>query len=140
MSSSRMPQTILPILLNDPATTVALVGASDNPAKYGATIYRNLKGKGIQVFAVNPNRSTVDDDTAYRSLADLPERPTIVNLVVPPRIGLSVLREMAHLGYDNVWFQPGAESAETIALAEELGINYLVHACMMVVGRTRTHV
>lgn len=129
----------LPKLLNDPTTSVALVGATDNPAKYGATIYRNLKAKGIPVLAVNPNRVTVDGDPAYASLADLPYEPTIVNLVVPPSVGLGVLVKMADLGYDNVWFQPGAESAETIALAEELGLNYLAHACTMVVGRTRTN-
>ncbi len=127
----------LPKLLNDPATTVALVGATDNAAKYGATIYRNLKAKGIPVFAVNPNRDTVDDDAAYASLADLPQAPTIVNLVVPPRIGIGVLAEMAELGYENVWFQPGAESPAAVALAEELGLNYLVDACTMVVGRDR---
>ena len=41
-------------LLQDPATTVAVVGATDNPAKYGAKIYRDLKGKGFTVYAVNP--------------------------------------------------------------------------------------
>ncbi|GBE25476.1 hypothetical protein BMS3Bbin02_01762 [bacterium BMS3Bbin02] len=138
MSFSLMTQPPLPILLNDPTTSVALVGATDNPMKYGSTIYRNLKAKKIPVYAVNPNRRSVID-VAYRSLADLPNRPTIVNLVVPPKIGLGVLREIAELGYDNVWFQPGAESAETIALAEELGLSYIAHACTMVVGRTRTH-
>ncbi len=129
----------LTTLLNEPDTTVALVGATDNPMKYGATIYRNLKSKGIPVVAVNPNRSTVDGDPAYASLADLPEAPTIVNLVVPPRIGLGVLRDMAELGYQHVWFQPGAESPELIALADELGLHYISNACTMAVGRARSN-
>ena len=72
-------------LLTDPATTIAVVGATDDPAKFGGRIYRDLKGKGFRVLAVNPGRDTVDGDPCYPSLAALPEAPTIVDLVVPPR-------------------------------------------------------
>ncbi|HDH03481.1 MAG TPA: hypothetical protein ENH15_04470 [Actinobacteria bacterium] len=43
-------------LLQEPDTTVALIGATDNLSKYGSVIYRDLKRKGIPVFAVNPHR------------------------------------------------------------------------------------
>ena len=56
-------------------TTIAIVGANDDPGKYGSIIYRDLKRKGYEVFAVNPNRDTVDGDVSYSSLADLPESP-----------------------------------------------------------------
>ena len=58
-------------LLQDEATTVVVVGATDNPAKYGSVIYRDLKGKGFTVWPVNTHRQTVDGDPAYRSLSDL---------------------------------------------------------------------
>ncbi len=124
-------------LLQEPGTTIAVVGATDNSAKYGSVIYRDLKRKGFTVWPVNPNRATVDGDTAYPTLADLPERPTIVNVVVPARIGLEVVAAAAELGLDNVWLQPGAESPRLVAALQDGGFNYLAHACIMVRSRLR---
>ncbi len=40
-------------LLGEPDTTVTVVGASDNPSKYGNVIYRDLRRRGFTVFAVS---------------------------------------------------------------------------------------
>ncbi len=124
-------------LLREPDTTVAIVGATDDRSKYGAVIYRDLKRKGFRVFPVNPNRDTVDGDPTYASLADLPEPPTIVNIVVPPAQTLHVLTRAKELGFHNVWVQPGAESPEVVAYLQEEGFNYLADACIMVQSRLR---
>ena len=122
-------------LLDDPETTVAVVGATDNPSKYGARIYRDLKHKGFTVFAVNPNRDTVDGDPAYPDLASLPEAPTIVDFVVPSRFTLHHLQKCLELGLMNVWIQPGAESPEVLEFVQEHDFNYLAQACIMVESR-----
>jgi predicted CoA-binding protein len=119
-------------LLSEQNTTVAVVGATDNPSKYGYVIYRDLKRKGYRVFAVNPGRATVDSDPAYADLRKLPEKPTIVNVVVPPAVAASVLKECLELDLLNVWLQPGAESPENLAFLQENGFNYLANACIMV--------
>ncbi len=126
-------------LLDEPETTVAVVGATDNPAKYGYVIYRDLKRKGIPVYPVNPRRDTVDGDIAYPSLGELPLKPTIVNIVVPPAITASVLEDCLALGLENVWLQPGAESPEALTFLQEHGFNYLANACIMVMSRTARH-
>jgi predicted CoA-binding protein len=125
-------------LLSEPGTTVAVVGATDNPSKYGYVIYRDLKRKGYRVFAVNPRRPTVDSDAAFKDLESLPEKPTIVNIVVPPPVAASVLEESLKLGLMNVWLQPGAESPENLAFLQEKGFNYLANACIMVESRIQT--
>lgn len=124
-------------LLDEPTTTVAVVGATDDPHKYGSVIYRDLKRKGIDVFAVNPRRETVDGDPAYPTLDALPETPTIVNFVVPPPVTLELLDECRRLGLMNVWIQPGAESPEVMAYIQEHGFAYLANACIMVQSRLR---
>ena len=124
-------------LLMEDDTTVAVVGATDDPEKYGSVIYRDLKAKGFTVFPVNPNRTTVDGDQAYPALADLPERPTIVNLVVPPGQTLDVLRQARDLGLTNVWVQPGAGGGEVVDFLEGNGFTYLANACIMVRSRHR---
>ncbi len=125
-------------LLGEPGTTVAVVGATDNHSKYGYVIYRDLKRKGYRVFPVNPRRPTVDSDVAYRDLKSLPEKPTIVNIVVPPPVAASVLEESLKLGLMNVWLQPGAESPENLAFLQEKGFNYLANACIMVESRIQS--
>jgi len=122
-------------LLNKPETTVAVVGATDDAMKYGSVIYRDLKRKGYTVFPVNPNRTEVDGDKAYPSLDELPESPTIVNIVVPPTATIRVLKKSLELGLKNVWLQPGAESPESLAFLQEHGFNYLANACIMVESR-----
>lgn len=123
-------------LLDEPETTVAVVGASNNPSKYGYVIYRDLKRKGIPVYAVNPRRKTVDGDRAYPSLRELPVKPTIVNVVVPPDVTARVLEDCLDLDLRNVWLQPGAESPATLTFLQENGFNYLANACIMVMSRT----
>jgi predicted CoA-binding protein len=124
-------------LLAEPETTVAVVGATDDPGKYGNVIYRDLKRKGFTVYPVNKNRDTVDGDKAYRSLEDLPQMPTIVNIVVPPREALQTLQKCKELGVDNVWLQPGAESSEVMIFLEAEKFNYLANACIMVESQRR---
>ena len=124
-------------LLHRDDTTVAVVGATDDPSKYGSVIYRDLKNKGFELYPVNPNRDTVDGDAAYRSLDDLPVNPTIVNIVVPPMATLKVLEKARELGYTNVWVQPGAESPEVIAYLTQHSFNYLANSCIMVRSRVR---
>jgi predicted CoA-binding protein len=125
-------------LLNDPDTSIAVIGATDDPVKYGAKIYRDLKAKGFKVFAVNPGRDTVDDDPAYPTLAEIPERPTIVNIVVPPQRTLRILEQAQELGLRNVWVQPGAENDEVLAYLERGQFSFLTNTCIMV--RSRPHV
>ena len=122
-------------LLTDPATTIAVVGATDDPAKFGGRIYRNLKGKGFRILAVNPGRATVDGDPCYPSLAALPETPAIVNLVVPPAASLQVLQVCLALGLSRVWLQPGAEDDAVLAFATANGFTFRARDCIMVAAR-----
>ena len=125
-------------LLDRPDTVVAVVGATDHPAKYGGIIYRDLRAQGVTVRAVNPYRDTVAGDPCWRSLADLPEPPTIVNIVVPPTRTLAVLEECSRLGLKTVWIQPGAADDEVHRYLEESDLDALVDACIMVPHLTRT--
>ena len=119
-------------LLEKPDTTVAIVGATDDPAKYGYVIYRDLKRKGFSIFPVNRNRETVDGDEAFKQLADIPQVPTVVNIVVPPKATEQILQQCLELGLMNVWLQPGTESAGNLTFLQKHPFNYLANACIMV--------
>ena len=124
--------TDLTPLLSESGASIAVIGATDHPTKYGGIIYRDLKRKGYRVFAVNPYRETVDGDPCWKSVRDLPETPTIADFVIPAKRGLEVLDECEEAGLLNIWLQPGAESSELIEKLEAGPFNWLAHACIMV--------
>jgi predicted CoA-binding protein len=122
-------------LLASTATVVAVVGATDSPGKYGGIIYRDMKGLGYRVRGVNPNRTIVDGDECFPNLAALPERPDIIDLVVPAQIGLGIAGEALSLGYDNLWIQPGAEGPALLAFLEDKRLSHIANSCIMVASR-----
>ena len=65
--------------------SVAIVGASDDPAKWGNWLGRGaLRGEHRRpVYLVNRNGGTILDRPAYASLHDLPDAPELVVIAVP---------------------------------------------------------
>lgn len=125
------------VRLELPDPLIAVVGATDAPGKYGGVIYRDLKSKGYRVAAINPGRATVDGDVAFRSVADLPEPPDIINVVVPPPRTLRLLDQFAEFEDAAVWIQPGAADEAVRDRVDELGIPALIDACIMIRARTK---
>jgi uncharacterized protein len=107
------------------------VGASNNPRKFGNRIYRTLRTAGYTVYPVNSRESEVEGDTAYASLLDLPQPPTVVDMVVPPYLALEVVQQAKEAGAKAIWFQPGAEDAEAIRWAKANGLD-VVEDCILV--------
>ena len=123
-------------LLSEHEESLAIVGATDHPSKYGGIIYRDMKRKGFPVFAVNPYRDTVDGDPCWAKVSDLPEQPTVVVLVVPAKRGIGVVQDAAEAGVRNIWVQPGALSNELQDVLEAGDFDWLAEACVMVRART----
>ncbi|MDX2085442.1 MAG: CoA-binding protein [Candidatus Melainabacteria bacterium] len=113
----------------------AVVGVSTDREKYGNKIYRRLKESGYRVYAVNPKLPEVEGDPCYPNLAQLPEVPEVVNVVVPPAAGLAVIEDCLAKGVRRVWFQPGAESPEAIEKAQQAGMQVLWDACILIQHR-----
>src|SRR3989344_328414 len=97
---------------------IAVVGASNNPDKYGYTIVRHLLADGHTVYPVNPKEKIILGSPCYRKVGDIESNVDIVDIVVPPKITLKVLRHVRSLGRMNVWIQPGAESRDVISYLE----------------------
>ena len=114
-------------------TTIAIVGASNNPQKFGNQIYIDLRSKGFKVYPINPNEEFIEGDKAYTALSELPNNDSIVNFVVPPKVAFSIAQQAVQLGFQYLWFQPGSESQE---LKDWLGtlknIHTLTDSCIMV--------
>ena len=112
----------------------AVIGASDNPDKFGNKTYRMLKDKGYTVYPVNPVKENICGDKCYRSISSLPQKPDVLNMVVAPEIGLSVIEEAAALGVKNIWLQPGTYNQELLNLIGEKGLNHVLNCVLVCLG------
>ena len=90
-------------LLSEPGTSIAVIGATDHPTKYGGIIYRDMKGKGFPVFAVNPYRESVDGDPCWATVRDLPEAPTIAVFGNNPDLVQEHYVRYLHNGFRESW-------------------------------------
>jgi hypothetical protein len=108
--------------------SITIVGASGDPAKYGNKAVRAYRQKGYTVYPVNPKETQIEGLPVYRSLAEVPGRPDMVSVYLPPAVALKVLPEIAAKGCDELWLNPGSDSEEVVAEAERLGLN-VIRAC-----------
>ena len=121
--------------LQNKKNSIALVGASNNPKKYGNKILLDLLEKGHIVYPINKNESQIEGLKSYKNVSDLPSLPSIINFVVPPNEGIEVTKDLVKKGYDNFWYQPGAESIEISNFLESNKKNFIDDKCIMVVTR-----
>lgn len=113
------------------AKNIAVVGVSRNNKKFGFSAYSNLKSKGFNVFAVNPNTEKIDGDACYKSLNLIPERIDGVLVVLPPEKSNEIVKQAHSLNINNIWLQQGAESDEAISFCEGNGMNIIYKQCIL---------
>lgn len=127
------PPEVFEILRNKTsATRIAVVGASNDPAKYGNVIVRNLAAKGYTVLPVNPKEQAIAGLPAYPDLASVPGPVHIVDVVTPPKITKGVLEEAARLGLPAVWLQDGSYDEAALTVAAAAPYKTVYEACIMV--------
>jgi predicted CoA-binding protein len=109
--------------------TVAVVGASADRFKYGNKAVRAFRDAGWTVFPIHPTLEEVEGMAAYPSLHALPV-PGLdqVSFYVAPSVGIDLLDQVARMEVGELWLNPGSESPEILARAEELGLN-VIQAC-----------
>jgi uncharacterized protein len=74
---------------------IAVIGASDDKANFGATIYRALREYGYDVVAVNPNAEAVAGDRCYADLGSVPAPIDGAIVMVNQALAVDVVRACA---------------------------------------------
>jgi predicted CoA-binding protein len=111
--------------------SVAIIGASSNPRKFGNRAVRAFRRQGYTVFAINPHEGEVEGLKTYASVLDVPDTIDMASFYVPPDVGEKVIVEVARKGIAEVWLNPGSESDALIQLARSLKIEP-IEACSIV--------
>lgn len=117
----------------------AVIGVSRDLAKYGSKIYLDLKQSGYKVYSINPSIGEIFGDKCYPSLDRLPIKPDVVDIVVPPKVAVEIVRQCEDLGITKIWFQPGSESEEAIKFCQANNIKFVSGVCVMAEKNTRNN-
>ena len=115
----------------DGIKSVAVIGASNDRAKFGNKAVRAFRQQGYEVYPVNPRETEVEGLPAFKSIRDVPARPEMISVYLPPPVLLKVLPDIAAKGCDELWLNPGTESDEVLAEAGRLGLR-VIQACSIV--------
>src|SRR5499427_4620938 len=120
---------------------VAVTGVSRTPKTHGSnTVYKRLRDRGYEVFAVNPNATEVEGDRCFKDLTSIPGGVDAVVIATRPEIAEDTMRECAELGIKHVWMHwgPGAGSISDAATSygRAHGITVIDGGCPLMFGPT----
>jgi predicted CoA-binding protein len=101
---------------------VAVTGVSRTPKTHGSNnVYRRLRERGYDVFAVNPNAEEVEGDRTYPDLKSIPGGVDAVVIGTRPEIAEETMHECAELGIRHVWMHRGPGAGSVSAAATDYG-------------------
>ena len=120
---------------------IAVTGVSRTPGNHGSNVvYKRLRDRGYEVFAVNPNAEEVEGDPAYSDLRSIPGGVEAVVIGTRPERAEGTMRECAELGITHVWMHrgPGAGSVSKAAtvFGREHGMTVIDGGCPCMFGPT----
>ena len=120
---------------------VAVTGVSRTPGSHGSNVvYKRLRERGYEVFAVNPNAEEVEGDRAYHELRAIPGGVEAVVIGTRPELADATMRECAELGIKHVWMHRGpgngSVSKSAASYGRERGITVIDGGCPCMFGPT----
>jgi|SRR5947209_9373786 len=120
---------------------VAVTGVSRTAKDHGSNVvYKRLRDRGYDVFAVNPNAENVEGDRGYHDLRAIPGGVDAVVIAAKPDTAEETMRECAELGIKHVWMHrgpgPGSVSATAATFGRDHGISVIDGGCPCMFGPT----
>lgn len=109
-----------------------VAGDVKNESKFAYRILKALKAAGYKAYGYHPSSK---DPEVYNDFKLLPEKPDVLDLVINPIKGLSVVKMAREAGIMKVMAQPGARSEEIEEFCKENGMVYVESCALVELGR-----
>jgi predicted CoA-binding protein len=113
---------------------VAVTGVSRHPQNHGSNVvYKRLRERGYEVFAVNPNTDTVEGDQCFHDLKSVPGGVDWVVMGTRPETAKETMQECVEFGIQRVWmhraFGAGSVSDQATAYGRKHGVEVIDGGC-----------
>lgn len=113
---------------------IAVTGVSRSPQDHGSNVvYKRLRERGYEVFAVNPNADAVEGDKSYRDLKSIPGGVEAVVIGTRPETAEATMRECVDLGIKHAWmhrsFGAGSVSSSAAEYGRRHGVTVIPGGC-----------
>jgi len=113
---------------------IAVTGVSRRSKEHGSnTVFKRLRDRGYEVFAVNPNADQVEGAQSYHDLTSIPGGVDAVVIATAPDNAEGTMRECDELGIKQVWmhrsYGTGSVSNAATAYGREHGITVIDGGC-----------
>ena len=111
--------------------TIAMVGASADPAKFSYGVLRVLHETGYDMIPVNPMEAGTEIRglKVYGSLAEIGRPVDMVEVFRSSDALLGIAREAIDIGAKVLWGQIGVRDDEAAKLAEDAGLKVVMNRC-----------
>ena len=116
------------------ARTIAVVGASANPARASNFVLTYLASSSAdyEIWPVTPSGGEILGMQTYPSLADLPGEPDIVDVFRKPDDLPEVAEQAIEAGAGALWIQLGLHSDEAVRIAHEAELDVVTNRCVKI--------
>ncbi len=113
---------------------IAVTGVSRKPTDHGSNrVFKRLRDRGYEVFAVNPRADEVEGAPSYHDLKSIPGGVDAVVIATAPDKAEATMRECAELGIKQVWmhrsYGQGSVSDAATAYGRSHGITVIDGGC-----------
>jgi predicted CoA-binding protein len=116
--------------------TIAVIGASQDRAKYGNKCVRAFTAEGWEVYPVNPHATEIEGLAVYPSVKEVPEDLAWISVYLPPELTAGVIPDLADKGASEVWFNPGSADSSVLAKARDYGLTVRDGCSIRSIGRS----
>ena len=119
--------------LLESSSSIAIVGASSNPARASNFVATYLVGSTeFEIHPVNPREDEILGRPAVGALSDLAEPPDIVDVFRRPEDCPGVAEEAVAVGAKVLWLQLGIWSEDAARIALDGGLDVVMDRCLKI--------
>lgn len=124
------PSAIQRKAMLDDSRSIAVVGASSNPARASNFVMTYLAStQSFDLYPVNPRETEINGHACYPSLDALPVVPDMVDVFRRSEDCPEVARQAVEIGAKYLWLQLGIVSDEAAEIAMAAGVDVVMNRC-----------